>query len=137
MGRAVHGFTGHGFVFTVDDEHIIPVMVPVTGALPQRRAQNPRRGHLLIPAGLLQPSREVLQETVEYPSLRMPEEESGCLFPKREQIQLTAQFAMIPFGGLFQLMKIGVQFAFLRPSSPVDSLQHNALGIAAPVGTRH
>ncbi len=56
------------------------------------------------------------------------------LFVEDEDLQLTAQFAMIALLGLFQHVEMLLEFLLVAPGRAVDALQHRVVLIAAPVG---
>ena len=53
----------------------------------------------------------------------------------REIVQLTAELVVVALLGFFELGEVFVQSFLLRVGNAVDTLEHLALGIAAPIGT--
>src|SRR5262245_32590237 len=66
----------------------------------------------------------------------MPEDGALLLFMQMEQMHVIFQLAVVSFFCFFQLMEIVFEFLFVPPGSAVNSRQHSAAGIAAPVSTR-
>lgn len=47
MSRAVHGFEGEGLLLHLEGEHVLAVVLPVAGGLPQLAVVDVGRHHLL------------------------------------------------------------------------------------------
>ena len=47
MSRAVHGFEGEGLLLHLEGEHVLAVVLPVAGGLPQLSVVDVGRYHLL------------------------------------------------------------------------------------------
>ncbi len=47
MSRAVHGLEGEGLLLYLEGEHVLTVVLPVTGGLPQLTVVDVGRHHLL------------------------------------------------------------------------------------------
>ena len=73
------GLTREGLALRLDEEHVLPVVLPVARLLPQLRPGDPRRRHLLVAPGLLQLPGEVFQRPVEACALGVPEGEARRL----------------------------------------------------------
>src|SRR5215207_6875091 len=54
-----------------------------------------------------------------------------------EEIELGAEPAMVTALGLFELVQMRVERSLGLPRRAVDALEHRALLVAPPVGTRH
>lgn len=78
MSRAVHGFEGEGLLLYFEGEHVLAVVLPVPGSLPQLTVVDVGCHHLL--------------ETP-LPVLALPETEQG--FPHKEDYNKAAPQAII------------------------------------------
>lgn len=47
MSRAVHGFEGEGLLLCLKGKHVLAIVLPVTGGLPQLTVVDVGRHHLL------------------------------------------------------------------------------------------
>ena len=97
----VHGLDGE--ILTVDNGgiHVLFIVIPVTGGLPQRAAHDLRRGDFDIAPLAMDIAPEIDQGVFQDHALRQIEREARRFVAEREQIQLAAQLAMI---ALFRLL---------------------------------
>lgn len=101
MAGAVHGFQCEFLLFHFEWEHVLLVMLPMAGGLPQFRIVNVWRDDLLeatLPVFLLQ---EFDQRVVDVCAARQEEARTRRKFVEKEQFLFTADFAMVSFGCFF------------------------------------
>ena len=137
MARAVHRLDGVLALFRLGEEHVLLVVVPVAGTLPQVHVQDLRTAHFLVAVLLVLLADVLLDALPDGPAARMPEHHARGLGLGMEQIQVLAQLAVVALLGLFQHVQVGVLVFLASPGRAVDALQHLVVGVAAPVGARH
>ena len=133
---AVHGLDG--VVLAVDDGgvHVLLVVVPVAGALPQLAVQDNGGGDLHIAVLLVDLTPVVQQGVLQHHALGQEEGEAGALVPEHEQAQLLAQLPVVPALGLLDALQIGVQLVLLGEGDAVDALEGLPVGVPALPFTR-
>ena len=134
--RAVHGL--HRVILVVDHGgvHVFPVMIPVSGGLPELPVQDDGSGDLLIALSVMQSSPVIDQDILQHHSLGKEERESGAFLHDRENAQLLSQFAVIPLLRLLDAVQILLQLLLIREGGSVDPGEHLVLFAASPVGSR-
>ena len=130
---AVHGLDGK--VHVIDDRgvHIILVVVPVTGSLPQLTVEHDRGGDLHIAVLLVDLPPVVQQGILQGHALGQEEGEAGALVPEHEQAQLLAQLPVVPLFGLLNPGQIFVQLVLFGEGDAVDALESLPVGVPPPV----
>ena len=131
--RAVHRLDC--VILVIDDGgiHVLLVVIPVTGALPQLAVEDHRGGDLNVAVALVYLAPVVDQGVLEDHAVRQEEREAWALLGQHEQAELLAQLAVIALLRLFQHVEVLVEFVLLRECGAVNTLQHLLGGIAAPV----
>ena len=132
--RAVHRLDR--VVFAVDDGrvHVVLIVVPVAGAVPQRLIQDDRRGDLHIAVALVDLAPVVDQRVAQHHALRQEEREARALLREHEQAEVAAELAVVALLRLLEHREVLVERALLRERNAVDALEHLVLRVAAPVG---
>ena len=134
--RAVHGL--HRIILVIDHRgvHIVSVMIPVSGGLPELPAQNDRRRNFLISLSVMQLSPVIDQDVFQHHSLGKEERESGALFHDRENAQFLSQLAVVALFRFLDPVQIFLQLLLIREAGSIDSGEHLVLLAASPVGSR-
>ena len=130
---AVHGLDGK--VLAVDDGgiHIVLIVIPVTGGLPQGAAHDLRGLYLDILPLLVYLAPVVDQGVFEHHALGQVEREAGGLVAEGEQAELAAELAVVAALGFLDAGEVLVKLVLLRESDAVDTLEGLTAGVAAPV----
>ena len=137
VAGAVHRLDDEGalvLLARLDQKHAVAERRHVAGRDPQRRIDELRRVDLGIAGVGLPPADIILQRLEQRPAFRMPEHRARRLFLEMKQIHLAAEFAMVAFFRLLDLLEVGVELFLFGESRAVDARQHFAAGIAAPIG---
>ena len=131
--RAVHRLDC--VILVVDDGgvHVLLVVIPVTGTLPQLAVEDHRGGNLNVAVALVYLAPVVDQGVLEGHAVRQEERKARAFLGQHEQAELLAQLAVIALLRLFQHVEVLVEFVLLRECGAVNTLQHLLGGIAAPV----
>ena len=137
VARAVHRFDGILALLGFGEEHVLLVVVPVAGTLPQVHVEDLRAAHFLVAVFAVAVADVLFDPLPDLPAARMPEHHARGFGLGMEQVQLLAQPAMVTLFGLFEHVQIGVLLVLFGPGGAVDALQHLVVGIAAPVGAGH
>ena len=91
----------------------------------------------LVAALLVTEPAEILHQFAHDRALGVPDGQPASEFVgKAQQVEFGRQFAVVSFGGLLELVQVIGQGLFRLPGGAVDALQHRAVLVAAPVGTR-
>ena len=138
MARAVHRLDRqHPLVAALGDEHVLAEIFPMPGGLPQAAVEQLRALDLLI-AGSVEPAAHVvLDDAIQRPALRVPEDAADRLLAEMEQVELAAELAVVAALGLLEPEEVLVELLLARPGGAVDALQLGVVGIAAPIGAGH
>ncbi len=100
-------------VFRLDEEHVLPIPVPMARSLPQRLVEDLGRIDLFII--VLEPSAHIGDDFLENrPSLRVPEHHAGPLLLEMKKIHFPPELAMVASLRLFQRLEIGLEVGFDR-----------------------
>ena len=133
--RAIHRLQAELFTLGFDDEHVVAIEVPVTRLLPEVLADDDRRRDLLIATTLLHLAHGALKGAPESLPLRMPEGTPGRNVVEREEVERYAELAMIALARLIATPEILIKMLLRLPRGAIDSLQHRAIVLPAPVRT--
>ncbi|MCY1264939.1 hypothetical protein D9M70_133070 [compost metagenome] len=135
VARAVHWLDRVIAVFRLGGEHVVGVVGPVPGFLPQAAVNDLRRLDFQVAIVALNLAHVLLEHLVQSPAVRMPEHHARRLFLSVEQAQALADLAMVALFGFFDALDVSRQLLLVRPCGAVDALQLLVLGVTAPVGT--
>ena len=117
-------------------EHLVAVVVPVAGALPELGAVEDRRPHLLVTAARVELAPEAAELVEEHHSARMPERRAGRGVAEVEEVELAPEPAMVAPARLLDALEMRVEVGLLEERRAVDAREHRAARVAAPVGAR-
>ncbi len=122
--------------FVRHHEHVLAVLAPMAGLLPELRRHELRRLHFLV-AGRIEPPPDIgFELVVDDETLRVPEHRALRLRLEVEQVHLLPDLAVVALLGLLHHREIGLEVVVVRPARPVDALEHLVPAVAAPVGAR-
>ena len=133
--RAVHRLDG--VVFTVDlrEIHVLFVVIPVAGRLPELAVQDDRRLDLLVAITAMDIAPVVNELVADNHAVRMEEREARAFLVQAEEVELLAELAVVALLGLLEHVEVGIEVCLLLEGRAVDALQHLVVLIAAPVST--
>ncbi len=89
--RAVHRLEAERLVLGLDEEHVVAVVLPVAGLLPELLVDQRRGVDLVVAAPVLELAHGVAQRLVEPPALRVPEGGAGAHVVEAEQVEAHAR----------------------------------------------
>ena len=130
---AVHRLQAERLVLGLDQEHVVPVQVPVAGLPPQPLADHDRRRHLEVAPPSLELAHRVLEQAPQLLALRVPERGARADVVEAEQVELDAELAMVALLRLVAPPQEGIERRLVLPDRAVDPLEHRPLLVAAPV----
>ena len=133
VAGAVHRLHRVGPLLGLGEEHVVLVVVPVAGALPQLDVEDLRAAHLAVTGVAVDAAHVLLDHLPDAPALRVPEHQARRLFLQVEQVLLLADPPMIALLCFLDALDVGLQLLLVRPGGAIDALQLLVLGIAAPV----
>ena len=135
VARAVHRLAAeHALVRQDGREHVLTVVLPVTGEFPEVLLHHVGRIHFLVPGALLLTAHIRNQRLEKRPALGVPEDGARRFFLEMEQIHLAAELSVVALLGFLELMQIGFQLVLGREGGAVDALQLRIVAVAAPIG---
>ena len=115
------------------EEHVLLVLAPVAGDLPQPLVEQQRRLDLDVAVGQGQLPHVARQHVVERRAFVGPEGGPGREGVEVEEIELSPQPAVIALGGLLALLHPGLERLLVEERDAVDALELGLGVIAAPV----
>ena len=131
--RTIHRLHRVVALFRLGGEHMIAIVFPVAGFLPQHAVHHHRCTHFVVARVVEQTAHVLLDDLPHRPAVRMPEHHTRRFVLQVKQIKLSAEFAMIAFLSFFEAMQIRFLILFFRPRGTVHARQHFIFGIATPV----
>ena len=102
VAGAVHRLQGIVALFRFGDEHVLAVLVPVAGLLPQPLVQDLRTLDFLVAIVLVDLAHVLLHALPQRPALGVPEHGARGMLVNVKQVQLAPQLAVVSLFGLFQ-----------------------------------
>ena len=113
MAGAVHGFQAELVLLDGEGEHVILVVLPMAGRLPQLGVVHVGRADLIIPSLPVLGTQERLEGVVD--PLTVREEETGARrkLMEEEELLLASDLPMISPGGLLKIFLVSVHQGLL------------------------
>ena len=137
VARAVHRLEAHLVaVRRLDEEHVLAVVRPVPGRLPQRLVVDDRRLHLDVAGGEEHAAHVVGERVVERRALGQPERRARRPVVEREEAELLADLAVVALLRLLEARQVLVELLLREERRAVDPLHRLVLRVALPVGVR-
>ena len=133
---AVHGLNREILLVDHRGVHIVLVVIPMPGILPQLAAQDNGRGNLLITLSQMDLPPIVDQRVFQGHALGQEERESRPLVREHKQSQLLAKLAVVALLGLLHHGQVLLQVRLIGECRAVNSGQHLVLLAASPVSPR-
>ncbi len=134
VARAVHRLQPQRPAFLLGEEHVVAVLVPVPGLLPQVDRVDDRRAHLAVAALPVELAPERCQLVPDHHPPRMPERPTRRDVAHVEQVELAAEPAVVAAAGLLQPLEVSLEVALREEGGAVDAGQHGLVGVTTPVG---
>lgn len=106
---AVHGLDAVVLVVNLGGVHVVLVVIPVTGRLPQVTAHNHGRGHFHIIRRVVNIAPVVNQRVLQLHSLGQEERETGAFVAEHEQTHFLADFAVVALFGFFHHLQVLIE----------------------------
>ena len=133
---AVHRLDGEVFPVDHGGVHIVLIMIPVTGGLPEGALHDLRRGDFNIVPLLVYLTPVVNQGIAKNHALRQIERESGCFIAEGEKAKLLAELAVVTLLCFFKLHEISIKFLCSPEGNTVDAGKHFVFAVVFPVRAR-
>ena len=137
VAGAVHRLQRVFALLRLGREHVLAVVLPVPGLLPQALVEQLRAFDLLVAGVAIDGAHVLLDLLPERPALRMPEHDTGRDVVDVEQVELAAEPAMVALLGFLEHAQVLLQLVLGRPRGAVDALEHLVAMVAAPIGAGH
>ena len=136
VAGAVHRLERVVALLRLRREHVLAVVLPVAGFLPQALVEDLRALDFLVARVAVDAAHVLLDLLPDRPALGMPEHDAGRHLVDVEQVEFLAEPAVVALFGLLDALDVLVQLLLVGPGRAVDALQLLVLGIAAPVSAR-
>ncbi len=130
----VHRLHAHRLAFRFDEEHVLPVVLPVPRPLPERLVEDERRLHFHVAGGEEDVAHVVREDVVKRGALVEPERRARRPLMEREQPELLPKLAMVALLGLFDLGQVRLEILVREEGRAVDALHRLIARVALPVG---
>jgi len=137
VARTVHRLQGVVALFRLGGEHVLAVLVPVPGFFPQALVDDLRAFDLQIAVVAVDLTHVLLHALPHRPALGVPEHQTRCMLVDVEQVEFTAELAVVAFFGFLQAQQVLLQVFLAGPGGAIHALQHLVLAVATPVGAGH
>ena len=137
VARAVHRLERVGALLGLGEEHVLLVVVPVAGLLPQGNVEDLRAAHFLVARAAVDAAHVLLHHLPQLPALGMPEHQARRFFLQVEELELAGDLAVVALLGFLQLREVGLEVLVVEPGGAVDAAEHLVVVVTAPVGAGH
>jgi len=114
--------------------HVVLVVLPVAAAFPELAAQDLGRAHLVVAGAHVLGAPVVDHRVPDAHALGMEEGEAGALVVEAEQVEVTADAAVVALAGHLEGLEMRRQRLLRRKGGPVDAGEHGVALVAAPIG---
>ena len=136
VAGAVHRLEPHLLAFALDEKHVLPVVLPVSGGLPERLVEHDGRLHFHVTGRGQHPTHVVSQGVVDDGSLSKPERGARRPGMKHEQLLIAAYLAVVALLRFFEAVHVRLQILVGEERGPVDALHRLVASVALPIGVR-
>ena len=123
-------------LFRFGDEHVLAVLVPMAGLLPQALVDDLRTLDFLVAVVAVDLAHVLLDALPQRPALGVPEHQSRRMVIDMEKIEFAPEFAVVALLGFLQHGQMLLQRVLASPCGAVDPLQHLVAVVTAPVSAR-
>ena len=124
--RAIHRLERVRLTVDVEDEHVVAVVVPVAGLLPDAVAHEDRGRDLVVAVALLELAHRAFERPPDPLALRMPERGTRRDVMEAVQVELDAEPAVVALLRLGAPPEVAVQLLLRRPDRAIDPLEHRS-----------
>src|SRR6266536_3774136 len=131
---AVHRLDPELPLLDLREVHVVPVVVVVTGDPEELGVENLGRDDLLVPPAPVLVAQVREQPVVERGSLRQKERGRRRERVEREEVELTAEPAMVARSRLLEAFQVSIELLLGQERRPVDALEQRFLLVPFPVG---
>ena len=139
--RAVHRLAGVVIalilLYAGDDEHVLLIVSPVSGSLPESGIAQYGSGNFLITVLLVNASPEIQKSVKQFPSSGKPVGHARRSLVEHKQLLLRSDLLVISLGRFLQKFLKFFQLGFVRKRIDINSLQLISLLVSSPVSTGH
>src|SRR5262249_51426346 len=115
----VHGLQAENLLLRLHEEHVLPVVVPVSRLLPELFVDQDRRGDLLIVAGVLILANEALQLAHDRPAAGQPDGRSRRDLAEYIEVELAPELPVVALLGFFETPEILLEILLREPRRSV------------------
>src|SRR5205807_10345382 len=133
---AVHRLETEDLLLGLHQEHVLAVVLPVAGLLPEPLVDEDRRRDLLIAARVENLADEALELAHHHPAVREPEGRPGRDVVEGVEVELAPELAVVALLRLLEPPEMLVELFLGEPGGAVDALEHRVALVPAPIGAR-
>ena len=132
--RAVHRPQGEAALVGFHEVHVVAVVLPVPGAVPELLVEDLRRGDLLVAAAAKLFADLGLDQPQQHGAVGQPEGHPGRFGAQHEDPQLRPQPPVVAGLRLLDPLQVGLEVGLGEEGGAVDPGQHPAALVTSPVG---
>ena len=133
MAGAVHRLEHEEPFFAFGDEHVLAVFRPVARALPQTLRHQERGLYFDITVFLDFSANVILDDTVDSPTIGVPENLTRIFVVDMEEVEFTADLAVVALFRFDEHIEISLEVVRFFPGGSIDAGKHRALFVPSPV----
>ena len=133
VARTVHGLQTVLRIITVEQEHVVLVVVSMTADLPQIQVEHVGGDHLRVATHVVLLADELHQLVVDVGSVREEEAGAGAQLVEEEEVLLLSQHAVVVLLGLLHLLLPLLQLLGVGEGDSVHTLEGVVLSVTQPV----
>ena len=130
---AVHGLDAEVLVIDLGGVHVVLVVIPVAGGLPQAAVHHHGGGNLHIARGVVDVAPVVDQGVLDEHALGQEEGEAGALLGEHEQTHFLADLAVVALLGFSHHVLVLRQFLAVAEGDAADAGKHLVVLVVLPV----
>ncbi len=132
---AVHGFDGVHLVVDHGGVHVVLVVLPVAGGLPEVSVEDLGGQDLLVSGRNVDLPPVAHEGVLEDHSVGEEEGESGPLVGEHEDAEFAADLPVVPFLSFLEHVEVFFEVLFALEGGSVDPGEHLVVLVATPVGS--
>ena len=136
VAGAVHRLQPHLLAFGLDEEHVLPVMRPVPGGLPQRLVEDDRRFHLGVARRDEHSAHVIREQVVEQRALLEPERRARRPLVEHEELLLATDLPVVALLRFFDAREVILEVFLREERGSVHALHWLIARVAFPIRVR-
>jgi hypothetical protein len=133
VAGAVHRLQAHLLLVAFHEKHVLSIVLPVPGRLPQRSVEHDRRLDLLVAGRDQHVPHVACENVVENRAFAQPEGRARRPLVEHEESEILPELPVVALLRFLETLKMGFQLRLAGKRRPVDPLHRLVVRIALPV----